>query len=133
MKEKRKQLEERIKTFISESQFFEDIISDLDNEKYELTIKIRPSKRIDVKVGTNIPQWKATFAASHPNTGGVYSVTFADGGKGMINIKTDNTFVPWCKLTDGYKDKTFQTIDDAVEALYVSIKEYGNPNYTVQK
>ena len=132
MEENRKQLEERIKAFIRESQFFEDIVSDLDNGNHELTIKIRPSKRIEVKVDTNIPQWKATFVASHPNTGGVYSVKFADGGKGMINIKIDNTYAPWCKLTEDYKDKTFHTFDDAVNALYASIKKYGNPDLKIK-
>jgi hypothetical protein len=130
MEENRKLLEERIKSFISESQFFCDIMSNLNNEKCELTIKIQPSKGIVVKIRPNIPHWEVKFAASHPNTGGVYSVKFADGGKGMVNIKTDNTFSPWCKLTDSYKDKVFLTFDDAVEALYASIKEYGNPDYT---
>ena len=50
----------------------------------------------------------------------------------MVNIKSGNTFEPWCKLTDGYKDKTFYTFDDAVEALYASIVEYGNPEYIIK-
>ena len=108
MEEKRKVLEERIKSFICETQFFRDILADLNNEKCGLTIKIGPNKGISVKVAPVIPHWVATFAASNPNTGGFYSVKFSDGKEGMVKIKTDNTFSPcWCELTEDYKDKIF--------------------------
>ena len=129
----RKLYETNIMSFISESPFFVELLSDLKQEKCKLSISIHPSEGIVVKVSPDIPHWEGHFAASHPATGGVYSVTFADGAKGMVNIKPGNTCEPWCKLTDGYKDTTLYTFDDAVEALYASIVEYGNPENIIKK
>lgn len=133
MESKRKQLEETIKSIISDSPLFEKIMSELDANMYTAKIHISPKNGIRVRVILNIPKWKAKFAASHPVNGGFYTVRFEDGNHGMVNIKTDETFEPLCKLTDAYKDKTFHSFDDAVEALYASIIEFGSPEYKVKQ
>lgn len=126
MEEKRKQLEETIKSIISDSPLFEKIMSELDANMYKVKIHISPKNGILVHIVMNIPKWEAKFAASHPKNGGFYTVKFEDGNHGMVNIKTDDTFEPLCKLTDAYKDKIFHSFDDAVEALYASIIEFGS-------
>ena len=125
MKEKQAKLAEKIKSIITESPLFESVQSELNENMYKAVIVITPKNGVQVRVKANVPKWEASFAASHPCTGGWYTVRFEDGNHGMVNIKTDNTFDPVCKKTDGYKDKTFYSFDDAVEALYASIMEFG--------
>jgi len=74
--------------------------------------------------------YKTSLGAMHPIKGSYYTIEFEDGASGVIHKhKGEPIYEPLCKLTDEYKDKTFSTMSDAAVALYVSIKEYGNPKY----
>jgi hypothetical protein len=132
MEEKRKKLADALKSIVTDSPLFEGLQSELNENNFKAKIFISPQKGIQVRVDMNIPKWEANFSASHPINGGFYIVRFEDGTSGMVNIKTDKTFAPLCKLTDAYKDKNFHSFDDAVEALYVSIMKYGSPEYKVK-
>lgn len=125
MKEKQVKLAEEIKSIIIESPLFESVQSELNENVYKAVIVITSKNGVQVRIKADIPDWKANFSASHPSTGGWYTVRFADGKHGMVNIKTNGTYCPICKMTERYKDTVFYTFDDAVEALYASILEFG--------
>jgi len=134
MKEATNNLSEKIKSIISDSPQIVEVVSELSKlGKCKALIEISQEGTITVKIATSVPKWMADFAASHPQNGGFYWVQFEDGKSGMVNIKTDNTFDAVCKKTDEYKNKIFTTFDDAVEALYDSLMEYGTPEYLKKK
>ncbi len=126
MEEKREQLAEAIKSIIMDSPQIEKIQSELKEDNLCVKVKITSKDGIQVLVEKNVPKWSADFAANSVGTGQVYSVNFEDGNHGMVLIRLNNTFTPLCKLTKAYPSKIFTTMDDAVEALYASISEFGN-------
>ncbi len=126
MEEKRKQLAESIKSIIMDSPQFEKIQTELKENKLSIKVSITSKNGIHVFVEKNVPKWSADFVANSVGTGQVCSVYFEDGNHGMVLIILNNTYTPLCKLTKEYPSKIFITMDDAVEALYASISEFGN-------
>ena len=126
MKEKRKQMAETIKSIITSSPQYEMIQSELKEDKLSVKVSINSKEGIQVFVEKNIPKWSADFAANSVGNGQVYVIYFEDGNKGMVLDRLSNTYKPLCKLTEEYTSKIFTTMDDAVEALYASISEFGN-------
>ena len=126
MKEKRKQLAETIKSVITSSPEFEKIQSELDGGKLSVKVSITATQCVVVLVEKNIPKWRADFAANSVGRGQVHSIKFEDGNRGMVLARLDKTYTPLCKLTEEFPSKIFLTMDDAVEALYTSISEFGN-------
>ncbi len=66
---------------------------------------IDSNKEITAKKG-NIPKWGAFFSASHPSTGGWYTVRYEDSNKGIVSMRPDRSFVPIFKVTDEFKDRS---------------------------
>ena len=126
MEEKRKQLAETIKSIITASPQFEKIQSELEEDKLSVKVCITAKDGIQVIVEKNIPKWSAHFVANSVGTGQVYGINFGDGNNGMVLDRMNNTYTPLCKLTEEYPSKIYPTMDDAVEALYASISEFGN-------
>lgn len=126
MEEKRKQLAETIKSIIMASPQIEKIQSELEESKLSVKVSITSKDGIQVFVEKNIPKWSANFGANSVGNGQVYVIYFEDGNHGMVLDRLNNTYTPLCKLTKEYTSKTFTTMDDAVEALYASIFEFGN-------
>ena len=125
MEEKRKQLAEAIKLIITSSPQYEKIQSELKGDGFSVKVSITFKEGIEVLVEKDIPKWSTEFAANSVGTGQVYSVNFEDGNNGMVLHRLNNTYKPLCKLTEKYTSMTFATLDDAVEALYASISEFG--------
>ena len=107
MEEKQEKLEEKIKSIITESPLFESVQSELNENMFKAVIVITSKNGVQVRVKVNVPKWEASFAASHPSTGGWYTVRFEDGNHGMVNIKTDNTLILYAKRQTGIKTKPF--------------------------
>lgn len=126
MKEKRKQLAEAIKSIITNSPQFEKIQSELKENNLSVKVSITSKDGIQVLVEKNIPKWRADFGANSVGHGQVYVIYFEDGNKGMVLDRLNNTYTPLCKLTKEYTSKFFTSMDDAVEALYASISEFGD-------
>lgn len=126
MEEKRKQLVETIKSIIIDSPQIEKIQSELDENKLSVKVSITSKDGIQVFVEKNIPKWSANFGANSVGNGQVYVIHFEDGNHGMVLDRLNNTYTPLCKLSNEYTSKIFTTMDDAVEALYASISEFGN-------
>ena len=126
MEEKRKQLAETIKSIIATSPQFEKIQSELEEDKLSVKVCITTKDGILVFVEKNIPKWSAEFGANSVGTGQAYSINFEDGNHGMVLVRLNNTYTPLCKMTEEYMSKIFLTMDDAVEALYASILEFGD-------
>lgn len=126
MEEKREQLAEAIKSIITASPQIEKIQSVLKEDNLCVKVKITSKDGIQVLVEKNVPKWSSEFGANSVGTGQIYSIYFEDGNHGMVLIRLNNTFTPLCKLTKDYPSKVFITMDDAVEALYASISEFGN-------
>ena len=125
MEEKRKQLIEAIKSVFTSSPQYEKIRSELKDDKLCVKVSITFKEGIKVFVEKDIPKWSTTFAANSVGRGRVYSVNFEDGNKGMVLHRLNNTYTPLCKLTEKYTSKIFTSMDDAIEALYASISEFG--------
>lgn len=126
MEEKRKQLVETIKSIIIDSPQIEKIQSELNENKLSVKVSITSKDGIQVFVEKNIPKWSANFGANSVGNGQVYVIHFEDGNHGMVLDRLNNTYTPLCKLSNEYTSKIFTTMDDAVEALYASISEFGN-------
>lgn len=126
MEEKRKQLAEAIKLLITSSPQYEKIQSELKDDRLSVKVSITFKEGIEVFVEKDIPKWSTEFAANCVGRGQVYSVNFEDGNEGMLLHRLNNTYTPLCKLTEEYPSKIFTTMDDAVEALYTSISEFGD-------
>ena len=77
----------------------------------------------------NVPNFRCILGTTHPKNGTYTKIKFDNGASGFILKPKGKPYEPICKLTDEYKNKTFPTLWDAVEALYASIKEFGNPKY----
>jgi hypothetical protein len=119
-------LVETIKSIIIDSPQIEKIQSELNENKLSVKVSITSKDGIQVFVEKNIPKWSANFGANSVGNGQVYVIHFEDGNHGMVLDRLNNTYTPLCKLTKEYTSKTFTTMDDAVEALYASIFEFGN-------
>ena len=117
---------ETIKSIIMASPQIEKIQSELEENKLSVKVSITSKDGIQVFVEKNIPKWSANFGANSVGNGQVYVIHFEDGNHGMVLDRLNNTYTPLCKLTKEYTSKTFTTMDDAVEALYASIFEFGN-------
>ncbi len=126
MEEKRKQLEETVKSIISASPQIEKLQSELKEDNLCVKVKITSKDGIRVLVEKNVPKWSATFGANSVGSGQVYVIYFEDGNHGMVLVRLNNTYTPLCKLTKEHKSKIYTSIDDAVEALYASISEFGD-------
>ena len=126
MEEIRKQLVETIKSIIMDSPQIEKIQSELNENKLSVKVSITSKDGIQVFVEKNIPEWSADFGANSVGRGQVYVIHFEDGNHGMVLDRLNNTYTPLCKLPNEYTSKIFTTMDDAVEALYASISEFGN-------
>ena len=77
----------------------------------------------------NVPNFRCVLETTHPKNGTYTKIKFDNGASGFILKPKGKPYEPMCKLTDEYKNKTFPTLWDAVEALYASIKEFGIPKY----
>lgn len=77
----------------------------------------------------NVPNFRCVLGTTHPKNGTYTKIKFDNGASGFILKPKGKPYEPICKLTDEYKNKTFPTLWDAVEALYASIKEFGIPKY----
>lgn len=77
----------------------------------------------------NVPNFRFGFGTTHPINGSYTELKFDDGSSGVISKPKGKAYEPMCILTKEYKDKTFPTLWDAADALYASIKEFGNPKY----
>lgn len=126
MEDKRKQLAEAIKSIITSSPEYEKIQSELKDDRFCVKVRITFKEGIEVLVEKDIPKWSTDFAANSVGRGQVYSVYFEDGNKGMLLHRLNNTYTPLCKLTEKYPSKIFVTKEDAIEALYASISEFGD-------
>jgi hypothetical protein len=126
MEDKRKQLAEAIKSIITSSPEYEKIQSELKDDRFCVKVRITFNEGIEVLVEKDIPKWSTDFAANSVGRGQVYSVYFQDGNKGMLLHRLNNTYTPLCKLTEKYPSKIFVTKEDAIEALYASISEFGD-------
>ena len=126
MKEKRKQLAEAIKSVITSSPQYEKIQSELKDDRLSVKVRISFKEGIEVLVEKDIPKWSTDFAANSVGRGKVYIVYFEDGNQGMVLHRLNNTYTPLCKLTEIYTSKIFTRMDDAIEALYASISEFGD-------
>ena len=126
MEDKRKQLAEAIKSIITSSSEYEKIQSELKDDRLCVKVRITFKEGIEVLVEKDIPKWRTDFAANSVGRGQVYSVYFEDGNKGMLLHRLNNTYTPLCKLTEKYPSKIFVTKEDAIEALYASISEFGD-------
>lgn len=126
MEDKRKQLAEAIKSIITSSPEYEKIQSELKDDRFCVKVRITFKEGIEVLVEKDIPKWSTDFAANSVGRGQVYSVYFQDGNKGMLLHRLNNTYTPLCKLTEKYPSKIFVTKEDAIEALYASISEFGD-------
>ena len=126
MEGKRKQLAEAIKSIITDAPQFEKIQSELKENNLSVKVSITSKDGIQVFVEKNIPKWSANFGANSVGNGQVYVIHFEDGNHGMVLDRLNNTYTPLCKLPNEYTSKIFTTMDDAVEALYASISEFGD-------
>jgi hypothetical protein len=126
MEDKRKQLAEAIKSIITASSEYEKIQSELKDDRFCVKVRITFNEGIEVLVEKDIPKWSTDFAANSVGRGQVYSVYFQDGNKGMLLHRLNNTYTPLCKLTEKYPSKIFVIKEDAIEALYASISEFGD-------
>ncbi len=79
--------------------------------------------------GIRVPNFRCGLGTIHPINGSYTEIKFEDGASGVILKPKGKPYEPLCKLADEYKDKTFPTLWDAADALYASIKEFGNPMY----
>ena len=71
------------------------------------------------------PKCTAHFGANNPFNGTFYSVKFTDGLWGFVCDPHNGTFSPQTKLIPKDRKKTFVSFDDAVDALYRGLVEYG--------
>ena len=117
---------ETIKSIIMASPLIEKIQSELKEDKLSVKVSITSKDGIQVIVEKNIPKWSANFGANSVGNGQVYVIHFEDGNHGMVLDRLNNIYTPLCKLPNDYTSKIFTTMDDAVEALYASISEFGN-------
>jgi hypothetical protein len=77
----------------------------------------------------NVPNFRCVLGTTHPKNGTYTKIKFDNGASGFILKPKGKPYEPLCKLTDDDKGKTFPTMWDAADALYASIKEFGNPKY----
>lgn len=113
-----------IKSIIADSSLFKSVLAKLKENDLRVRIDICPHQDLRIRVFNNIeiPKWTASFVANNPH-GAMYNIAFEDGEKGSVWVNSDNTISPMCKRSKEYEDKTFVTIDAAVEALYISMKK----------
>lgn len=72
-----------------------------------------------MKDNQSIPGWSASLSASHPKSGGFYTVRFDDGLVGFMNIRPNGTVQPLGYGMRPFEDgQTYATVRGAVTALH---------------